>query len=165
MSSTGSNGPTVIGRHSSWATYALLAAISVSLVSTARAQTQAHAAGSASVKDEANLRFIHSSGSTLSDEGTANGSIPGKVKVLFTYNGNPTVAAQITIYGHAGEIRARATGKLSSPTSANPSFKGTLTITGGTGRYGHAHGGGRLFGVFHRRSFGLVVQTEGTLYY
>jgi hypothetical protein len=149
----------------SWGVCALLALGSLSLVPAAWAQTQAHAARSTSVRDEGNLRFIHSSGSTLSDEGTATGTIPGRVKVLFTYNGNPTVGAQITIYGHAGQIHAHATAKLSSPTSPNPSFKGTLTITGGTGRYAHAHGGGRLYGIFHRRSYGLVVQTQGTLTY
>jgi hypothetical protein len=131
----------------------------------ASAPVRAQAARSTTVKDEGKLRFIRSSGSTLTDEGPATGTIPGKVRVLFTYNGNPTVGAQITIYGHAGSIRAHGSAKLSSPTSPSPSFKGTLTITGGSGRYAHAYGGGRLYGVFHRRSYGLVVQTEGTLRY
>jgi hypothetical protein len=127
--------------------------------------TASAAAHTTSVKDEGRLRLIKSSGSVLIDEGPAKGTIPGSVKVRFVYNGNPTVSAQITIYGHAGTINARGTGRLSSPTSSSPSFTGTMTIDGGSGRYSHAHGGGKLYGVFYRRTYGLLVQTEGTLHY
>ncbi len=101
----------------------------------------------------------------LSDEGVARGGFPGKVKVRFTYTGNPTVTAQITIYGQAGTILAHGSGRLSSPTSTTPSFKGTLSITGGNGRYDHAHGTGEMFGVFYRRSYAITVQTKGVLHY
>jgi hypothetical protein len=117
------------------------------------------------VKDEGILRFVKSSGSTLIDEGHASGTIPGNVRIRFIYNGNPNVSAQITIYGAHGTIQVRASGRLSSPTNPNPSFSGTLTITGGSGRYRHAHGSGRLYGVFHRRSYSMIVQTQGTLHY
>ncbi len=126
---------------------------------------RAHTARSLSVKDEGTVRFLRSSGSTITDEGPASGTIPGKVRIRFTYTGSPTVNAQITIFGHAGNIYAYGVGRLSSPVSATPSFKGTLTITGGSARYAHAHGSGELFGVFYRRSYGMIVQTKGTLRY
>jgi len=126
---------------------------------------RAHSATTLSVRDEGNLRFVRSSGSTLIDEGHATGTIPGNVRIHFLYNGNPNVSAQITIYGAHGTIQGHASGRLSSPTSPNPSFSGTLSIAGGSGRYSHARGGGKLYGVFHRRSYGMVVQTEGTLHY
>lgn len=81
----------------------------------------------------------------------------------FVYDGNPTVSAQLTIYDHAGSIDAHASGRLSSPTSPSPSFRGTLTIRGGSGRYVHARGSGMLYGVFYRRSYALTVQTDGAL--
>jgi hypothetical protein len=124
---------------------------------------KATTAGSISVKDEGYLRLVKSSGSLLIDEGAAHGTIPGKVRIHFVYDGNPTVSAQITIYARAGAIQAQASGRLSSPTSSSPSFKGRLTISGGSGRYAHAHGGGTLYGVFYRRSYAMTVQTEGTL--
>ncbi len=118
-----------------------------------------------SVEDEGSLHFVKSSGSTIIDEGHATGSIPGNVRVHFVYNGNPNVSAQITIYGQHGTIDVRGSGQLSSATSPNPSFSGTLTITGGSGRFSYASGSGKLYGVFHRRSYSMVVQTQGTLHY
>ena len=144
-----------------------LSAALLAVVSPVRASgtERAHASRSVSVKDEGRLRLVKSSGSLLIDEGPASGTIPGKVRVRFTYDGNPTVNAQITIYGHAGDIEAQGGGRLSSPTSSSPSFAGTLTIRGGSGRYAHASGSGHLYGVFYRRSYAMVVQTEGTLRY
>jgi hypothetical protein len=130
------------------------------------AQTaRAHSASAISVKDEGNLRLVHSSGSTLIDEGTAHGTIPGNVTLRFIYNGDPTVTAQLTIHGRAGTIQAHASGRLSNPSSRTPSLQGTLTITGGSGRYAHARGSGMLYGVFDRRTYALTVQTRGTLHY
>ncbi len=151
-----------------WTRLALAAsAILLSAGSPARGASRplARAAGSLSVRDEGRLHLVTASGSLLIDEGTASGTFPGKVRVRFTYNGNPSVSAQVTIYGRAGSIVARGSGRLSSPTSSSPSFKGALTIVGGSGRYARAHGGGELFGVFYRRSYAITVQTRGTLRY
>jgi len=125
----------------------------------------ARAAGSVNAKEEGRLHLVKSSGSLLIDEGPASGTIAGRVRVRFTYDGDPNVTAQITIYGRAGTLEARGGARLSSPTSASPSFKGTLTITGGSGRYAHASGSAHLYGVFYRRSYAMVVQTQGTLRY
>jgi hypothetical protein len=117
------------------------------------------------VRDEGRLHYIKSSGSVIIDEGKASGTFPGRVKVRFLYNGEPTVGARFTISGAAGSISARGTARLSSPTSPSPSFHGLMTITGGTGRYAHVHGGGQLFGVYYRRTYGLTVQAIGKLPY
>ena len=42
---------------------------------------------------------------------------------------------------------------------------GTLTITGGTGRFRGAHGRTGLYGTFDRRTFSLVIQTTGNFSY
>lgn len=134
-------------------------------LSALAAGPSARTARSVVVKDEAKLHFVKSSGSTLSDEGSATGTFPGKVKIVFTYTGSPNVSSQLTIYGSGGSIRVRASGKLSSPTNPKPSFKGALTVTGGSGRYSHVHGSGALYGVFNRRTYALVVQAQGTIHY
>jgi len=117
------------------------------------------------VRDEGRLHYVKSSGSVIIDEGRASGTFPGSVKVRFTYDGEPTVAARFTITGSHGSISARATARLSSPTSPSPSFHGTMTITSGTGRFAHIHGGGQLYGVYYRRRYGLTVQAIGKLPY
>jgi hypothetical protein len=132
---------------------------------SAAATVTATAAHSLSVKDEGYLRLVKSSGSLLIDEGPVHGTVPGRVKVHFVYNGDPVVTAQLTIYGHSGSLQVRASGRLSSPTNPSPSFSGTLTVLGGSGRYLHAHGSGRLYGVFYRRSYAMTVQTQGTVRY
>jgi hypothetical protein len=55
------------------------------------------AAGVLNVRDEGHLHLLSSDGSELIDEGPATGSVPGKVRVHFVYNGNPAVSAQFTI--------------------------------------------------------------------
>jgi hypothetical protein len=125
----------------------------------------ARSARTVKVHDEGHLHFSSSSGSQLIDYGSASGTLPGRVRLHFTYDGSPTVSAQFTISGAGWSIRARAQGRLSNPTSPNPSFRGSLTITGGSGRYAHARGSGELFGVFNRRSYGLTVQAIGKLTY
>ncbi|MGH2903682.1 MAG: hypothetical protein ACRDK7_08885 [Solirubrobacteraceae bacterium] len=115
------------------------------------------------VHDEGRLRFVTSYGSELIDEGPTTGSVPGRVKVHFIYNGDPNVRAKFTIYAHGGSISGRGKAKLSSPTSPKPSFHGSFAVIGGSGRYAHVTGAGQLYGVFTRRGYGLVVQTIGKL--
>jgi hypothetical protein len=128
-------------------------------------RANAHAARVLNVRDEGRLHYVRTSGELIIDEGHATGTFPGWVRVRFLYNGEPTVGARFTIYGSGGSISARGTARLSSPTSPSPSFKGTLTITGGSGRYAHVHGGGQLFGVYYRRSYALIVQAIGKIPY
>ncbi len=129
------------------------------------AQPLAHAARTLSIHDVGHLHFVHASGSLLIDEGRVTGTFPGSVKVRFVYDGEPNVSARFTISGAGGSISAKGTGRLSSPTSPNPSFRGRMVVTGGTGRYTHIHGGGELFGVFNRRSYAMTVQAIGKLPY
>jgi phage gpG-like protein len=145
----------------------VLAAIAVTAQPVAHAATtpRAQTARTLSVRDEGKLRFLSSSGSSLLDEGTVTGTIPGRARVSFTYDGSPNVTARFTIYGRGGSISGVAKGRLNSPNSLTPSFRGSLAITGGHGRYAHAHGNGELYGVFYRRGYALTVQALGRLRY
>jgi len=40
-----------------------------------------------------------------------------------------------------------------------------VTVTGGTGRFVHAHGHTGLYGTFDRTTYALTIQTTGTLSY
>jgi hypothetical protein len=122
------------------------------------------AAGRITVHDDGYLQFRTSSGSVLIDEGRVSGTLPGRARVRFTYNGGPTVNASFTISGSGWSLQGMAKCRLSNPNSKTPSFRGSLTLRNGGGRYVHAHGSGELFGVFDRRSYALTVQARGTLY-
>jgi len=141
---------------------ACVALMSVAALCTVSA---ADAARLLNVRDEGRLRYVKSSGEVIIDEGHATGSFLGRVTVRFLYTGEPTVSARFTISGSAGSISARGTARLSSPTSPSPSFHGSFTVTGGSGRYAHIHGGGELYGVYYRRSYALTVQAIGKLPY
>jgi hypothetical protein len=62
-----------------------------------------------------------------------------------------------TIIGH-GSATPHGSGTYES-------FSGTLVVTGGSGRYAHAHGTAGLYGTFDRDNYAFVVQTTGTLLY
>jgi hypothetical protein len=115
-----------------------------------------------SVKDEAHLHLTSTNGSLLMEEGPAIGVIPGTVKASFIVATD--VTATFTIYAHGGSINGRGTGALHS-TGLYSSFGGSLKVTGGTGRYKHAHGNGGLYGVINRKTDALTVQTTGELSY
>jgi hypothetical protein len=119
------------------------------------------------VHDEGRLHYTGSSGSLLREEGAATGTLPGKLRVHFIYTGSSlTVRAQFTISGSGWSLTGHGTATLSDPNSPSPSFRGPMSISGGSGRYASAHATGELFGVFYRRShYALTVQTLGELHY
>lgn len=112
--------------------------------------------------DTAHLRYVSSSGSELFEEGSASGSLPGKMQLHGEVG--PTLSAIFTVFLHGGTISGRGTAKAHGA-GRYESFAGSLTVTGGTGRYAHAHGHAGLYGVFDRRTYALTVQTTGRLLY
>ncbi len=130
----------------------------------ASAQIRATTARTLRARDSAKLHCIQSksSGSRLFEEGTATGTIPGGMHVYA--NIGPTLTATFTIFTPHGTIVGHA--------SATPhgsgryeSFGGSLTATGGTGSYRHAHGRAGFYGVLDRYTYSMTVQTTGSISY
>ncbi len=123
----------------------------------------ARAARSLNVKDEGHLHLAgHPQGSSIVEEGSMSGNLPGSVRVRF--NVGATVTASFTIYVHGGSISGRGSGALRS-TSLYSTFGGALTVTSGTGRFKHASGRGGLYGAINRRTYAVTVQALGRLSY
>jgi hypothetical protein len=122
----------------------------------------AHLARTLNVTDEARLHYHESAGSSLIEEGRATGGLPGAVKVHFTVG--PTVSATFTISTRSGTLIGHGSGVLHS-SGTYASFRGSMSITRGTGRYVHAHGHGGFYGVLNRKTYALTVQTTGSLSY
>ncbi len=112
--------------------------------------------------DTAHLHYVNSSGAELFEEGSAAGSLPGKMRLHGEVG--PTLTADFTVYVRGGTIDGRGTAKAHG-TGRYESFAGSLAVTGGTGRYAHAHGHAGFYGVFDRQTYALTVQTTGRLLY
>jgi hypothetical protein len=128
---------------------------------TARSPT-ARTARTLTITDTAAMHYTGGSGSLLHESGTASGTLPGSMKA--NCNIGATLSTSFTIYAAGGTITGRGTATPHGSGTIE-SFAGTLTATGGTGRYAHAHGHGGLYGTFNRRNYALTVQTTGKLSY
>jgi hypothetical protein len=147
---------------------ALAGALHASTAGAARtpsAPILARAARTMSVNDNGELIKVHAAGETIIEEGKVSGTLPGTARVRLDIGAELVTASfRITVRG-VGSIVGHASAKLSSP-GRKASFRGTLSVTSGTGRYAHARGTGKLYGVIERVSDKLTVQTrEGTLNY
>jgi hypothetical protein len=130
---------------------------------TLRAPIIAHAAGALKVNDTGYLHLLHASGSVLSEEGPVSGTLPGTANVRLDVGAN--VTASFTIHARGGSISGHGSATLHS-SGRYSSFAGTLWVNRGTGRFAHARGTGKLYGVIERRTDKVTVQTrEGTLHY
>ena len=110
----------------------------------------------------AHLRYLTAKGAYLLEEGSASGPLAGTVKARVRFTAD--ISGSFEFYPHGGSISGYGSAKLHE-SGTYVSFGGTVTITGGTGRYAHAHGGGGLYGVYNRRTLALTIQTTGSLSY
>jgi hypothetical protein len=142
---------------------AIIAALALGMPATAGAGARARVARHRSGNATAHLHLLHSSGgSTLIEEGSVSGGLSGHMRARLHVSA--TFTGSFTFYTRGGQIRGRG--------SAHPhgsgryqSFAGTEVITGGTGRYAHARGHGRMYGKFDRRTYAVVIHTRGTISY
>jgi hypothetical protein len=128
----------------------------------AGAYSIARAAHTLSASDTAHLHYISASGALLLDEGKATGALPGSMRVHL--NLGATFTGSFTIYTNGGTIKGHGSA-IPHGSGTYESFAGTLTVTGGTGRYARARGRGKLYGTFNRNNYALVIKTTGNLTY
>jgi hypothetical protein len=112
----------------------------------------------------AHLHYVAARGSYLFEEGRASGALAGTVSARVRITAD--IAGSFTFYSHGGSVRGYGSAKLNE-SGGYASFGGALKVLGGTGRYSHARGNGRLYGVYNRRSprLELTIQTTGDLSY
>jgi hypothetical protein len=122
----------------------------------------ARIARTASVNDTGHLHLVNASGSILNEAGAASGTLPGRVRVRLTVRAS--VTASFTLEARGGSIVGHGSAVLHSSREFS-SFGGSLSVDRGTGRYAHAGGGGKLYGVIDRGNDALTVQTVGQLHY
>jgi len=158
-----------IGLLAAFATAALLASVSAAALTTGPAAVgassrspAAHAARALQATDTAKLRYVSAAGSELLEQGKTTGTLPGSMRAEVEIGA--TISGNFTIYTKGGSIKGHG---VASPHGAGiyESFAGSVTVTGGTGRFVHAHGHTGLYGTFDRNTYALTIQTTGTLSY
>jgi len=114
--------------------------------------------------DTAHLRYNpkYSEGATLIEEGSATGSLPGKMRARLKIEGTFSGTFSLTTSG--GTLKGHGAAKPSG-SGRFESFRGSLVVTGGTGRFAHARGTAGLYGVFDRVRYQVTVQTTGSISY
>jgi len=122
----------------------------------------ARAARSLKIADTAHLRLTKASGSLLHEAGPVAGTLAGSMRANLDVGAS--FSGDFTIYARGGTIEGHGTA-VPHGSGRFESFRGSLVVTGGSGRYVHVHGHGGLFGTFDRRAFTFVVQTTGALSY
>ena len=141
-------------------------ACSAGLAAAACVAATASAAKSQDVNDAAHLRLIASrGGNDLTETGKATGTLPGTVTVSLnihtrTANSSFTIAVK-----GGGSISGKGSGLLKTGKGGYASFGGSITVTGGTGKYAHASGKGGLYGTIYRLNDSMTVKVTGALHY
>lgn len=154
--------------HRSWAALSIvffaLAASAKATAAVSRSRPTAHSARVLNATDTARLTYNarDSEGATLIEEGVAKGRLPGTMRARLSIEGAFSGTFVLRVSG--GTLKGRGTATPSGG-GRYESFHGSLVITGGTGRYVHAHGKAGLYGVYDRNTQGFTVQTTGSISY
>lgn len=143
----------------------LCGAVCAATASTASARKASRARTSLRntyVKEQGHLHFASKSGgSAIVEKGYATGTFSASLNIDLTIKVSK-ITGYFTAYLKGGSISgyASATPHISGQWV---SFKGSLTIKHGTGRYAGASGSSSLYGSFNRVQLKLNVQVVGKL--
>ena len=161
-------------RDTAAATLALLVACCVAILASSAAAAShrdsppARAARTLNGADTAHLQFIRhivrGNKEVIFEQGEAKGALPGGMRAEIEITPS-LLSGTCTIKTRDGSTITGIGRATPSGSGRYESFRGTLTITKGTGRYAHIRGRAGLYGTFDHRSFAMVVQTTGTLSY
>ena len=112
--------------------------------------------------DRATLHYVSSTVNVFYETGRASGTLPGWMRVHMRLGA--TFSGSYVIQTAGGSIRGKGSA-IPHGSGTYESFAGTIAVTGGTGRFRHAHGRTQVYGTFNRINNQLELQTTGKLYY
>lgn len=131
----------------------------------AGAEPTAVAAGTMAFNINSNLRLVGRPGHVLNEQGTFSGSQSGTIAIRFTSVTSTSGEATFTAYPKGGGWVSGRTTTKGRVVGAKVYFGGSMTITGGSGRWAHASGRGLGFsGVVDRRSFHATTHMQGSIH-
>lgn len=130
-------------------------------IGTTSESPAAMAARSTSISDKSTLHRVKTIGNTLIEEGNAEGTLKGRVKISLDLEEVGSATSHFVMYLQGGDLLGHANGKATTPKGYWESFGGSMWIDHGTGRYAHASGSGKMYGALNRRTYVLIVQVTG----
>jgi hypothetical protein len=130
----------------------------------ARDEPVAVAAKTLAFDINSNLHLVGRPGHVLNEHGTFSGSQSGTIEIRFTSVSHTSGEATFAAYSsQGGSVSGRATTK-GHVVGATVYFTGSMTVTGGTGRWAHASGRDLLFsGAVNRHTFSATTHTQGSI--
>lgn len=124
---------------------------------------RASAARTESISESASLHLTSKHGLTLNEEGSAEGSIRGKIYIHLHLQEGSHVSAEVNIYPSDGSLSGYGSASYVDY-GADARFSGSLSITRGTGAYRGARAAGMSFtGTIQRRGYAVSVRLSGRL--
>jgi hypothetical protein len=109
------------------------------------------------------LHLVGRAGHVLNEQGTFTGTQSGTIAIRFTSVTSTAGEATFVAYPSGGSVRGRTSTK-GRVVGGKVYFAGSMTITGGTGRWAHASGRGLGFsGVVDRRNFHATTHMQGSI--
>ncbi len=124
---------------------------------------RARSARAVSLNETGNLRLISKRGFTLNEQGSATGTLSGSIHVRLTIVSSKRVKAEVSISHNGGSISGEATASFHR-SNGSASFSGSLSVSGGTGSYAHAHGSGLSFdGTIQNSNDAIAVHLGGSI--
>jgi hypothetical protein len=124
----------------------------------------AAAAKAQRITDKAHLKLSASDGETITEVGTATGTLPGEVRITVTLHGS-TATSTFRLRTSIGTLSGTSSGSFKDGKDGYDSFGGSLSLIRGTGFFKGASGHGGLYGSIYRvsRNEPMSVQVTGTL--
>ncbi len=142
---------------------ALVASVCV-VSSGASAEPAAVAARTMAFNLNSNLHLVGRPGHVLNEQGTFSGSQSGTIAIRFTSVTSTSGEASFVAYPKGGGWVSGRTSTKGRVVGGHVYFGGSMTITGGSGRWAHASGHGLGFsGVVDRRSFHATTHMQGNI--
>jgi hypothetical protein len=111
------------------------------------------------------LHLVGRPGHVLNEQGTFTGSQSGTIAIRFTSVTSTSGEATFVAYPGGGSVSGHTTTR-GHVVGAKVYFGGSMTITGGSGRWAHASGRGLGFsGVVNRQNFHATTHMQGSIRY
>jgi hypothetical protein len=116
------------------------------------------------MNETAQLRVLSRRGIIFNEQGPASGTFRCTLTLRLTAKVTH-VSIQFSANPSGGTLRGEGSANV-QPEGAIGRVTGTVSITGGSGRYAHAHGSRlAITGTVNRHNYNLSIRVTGTMYY